>query len=235
MTKSNLYYGVYSRLIALLILMLLALFLSFYFSPTERMSVNRKSIDFSKLIPQQFDNWTQDKSMLNQLVDPEVSRTLESVYSQTLSRTYRNKNNQQIMLSIAYGGDQDEVMQVHKPEVCYTAQGFIVSKLGNSSIKTSKGSVSVKRILTKQAERVEPVTYWITIGNSIALDGLHWRWERIKYGLTGQLPDGLLFRVSSIGHDTNVQYDLHKMFIRDLFNYLTIDQVKQLIGNSVIN
>lgn len=209
--------------------MLLALLLSYQFIPTVKMSQSRGEVDFAMVVPEHFNDWEIDTGA-NQLVDPEVKATLASVYSQTVSRTYKNAKGHRVMLSIAYGGDQQEVMQVHKPEVCYTAQGFSVSNQGTTNISTDKGVIKAKLLLAKQAERVEPVTYWITIGKAIALNGLQWRLERIKYGLTGELPDGLLFRVSSIGDDTKMQYKLHKLFIQDLFEHLTTNEAAQFIG-----
>lgn len=228
-------YSMHLRVWWLLGTMLLALVLSFQFTPDNKMSQARASINFSTILPERFADWEIDLSMTNQLVDPEVKATLESVYSQTVARTYINSIGQRVMLSVAYGGDQDEVMQVHKPEVCYTAQGFSVNKKGTTEIQTNKGLIQAKLLLAKQAERIEPVTYWITIGKSIALDGLQWRWERIKYGLTGELPDGLLFRVSSLGSDTQMQYKLHRMFISDLFANLSSEQAKQFIGKLAID
>ena len=227
--------GMYQRVVFLLVTMLLALILSCQLTPAVKMSQQRGEVDFASIIPDRFNGWEVDLSGANQLVDPEVKATLESVYSQTVSRTYQNAKGQRIMLSVAYGGDQEEVMQVHKPEVCYTAQGFSVSKQGTRVIDTDKGAIQAKLLLAKQAERVEPVTYWITIGKSIALDGLQWRWQRIKYGLTGELPDGLLFRVSSLGNDTELQYELHELFIQDLFNYLPKKDATEFIGAVAID
>ncbi len=227
--------GIYKRTVFLAGAMLLALLLSFQLTPTVKMSNVRGKVDFATMIPERFNGWEIDLSGASQLVDPEVKATLESVYSQTVSRTYKNAEGKRVMLSVAYGGDQEEVMQVHKPEVCYTAQGFSVSKQGTSHISTDKGPIKAKLLLAKQAERIEPVTYWITIGKSIALNGLQWRWERIKYGLTGELPDGLLFRVSSLGSDTSMQYTLHKQFIQDLFDYLSNNEAAELIGAVAID
>lgn len=226
---------IYQRTFFLAGAMLIALLLSFQLTPVVKMSQARGKVDFATLIPTQFNGWQLDTSGSNQLVDPEVKATLASVYSQTVSRTYKNAKGQRIMLSVAYGGDQEEVMQVHKPEVCYTAQGFSVSKQGTNQISTNKGVIKAKLLLAKQAERIEPITYWITIGKSIALNGLQWRWERVKYGLTGELPDGLLFRVSSLGGDTQMQYQLHKLFIQDLFNSLASNQAKEFIGTVAID
>lgn len=228
-------HSIHTRITVMALIMMVALVLSFAFTPDTKMSKARSAISFEQLIPQQFNNWSIDTSAQNQLIDPEVKTTLESVYSQTVSRTYINPKGQRIMLSVAYGGDQEEVMQVHKPEVCYTAQGFTVKKNGTASISTKKGTVLANQLLTKQAERIEPVTYWITIGNSIALNGVQWRWERIKYGLTGELPDGLLFRVSSLGANVDEQYKLQQQFIQDLISNVPDDHAKQLIGSLALH
>lgn len=219
-----------ARIILLISLMAFSLMLGFILQPENKMSSKRDKVNFNQIIPQSIGNWKIDKSANTAVIDPEVKKTIASVYSQTVTRTYVNSKGQRVMLSVAYGGDQEEVMQVHKPEVCYTAQGFTVKKNGVVTIQTKKGAIDALQLLTSQADRVEPVTYWITIGNSIALNGLAWRWERIKYGLTGTLPDGLLFRVSSLGRNTNEQYQIQQTFIKTLINHLTLSDAKQIIG-----
>jgi len=223
------------RVFVLIVLMAMALVLGFALHPEKKMSKDRQTVNFNQIIPLSFNDWTIDKTANSTLVDPEVKEQIASIYSQTVSRTYINSQNQHIMLSVAYGGDQEEVMQVHKPEVCYTAQGFTVKRNGVVPINTDKGTVHALQLLTNQAERVEPVTYWITIGNTIALNGLAWRWERIKYGLTGTLPDGLLFRVSSIGRDTDQQYQIQQQFVQSLISHLSINDAKQIMGTIKVN
>jgi EpsI family protein len=223
------------RIFVLIALMAMAFILGFSLHPEKKMSKDRQTVNFNQIIPLSFNGWTMDKTENSTLVDPEVKEQLASVYSQTVSRTYVNTQQQRVMLSVAYGGDQEEVMQVHKPEVCYTAQGFTVKKNGVVPINTDKGTVHALQLITNQAERVEPVTYWITIGNTIALNGLAWRWERIKYGLTGTLPDGLLFRVSSIGNDAKQEYQIQQQFIQSLMSYLSLNDAKQLMGTIKVN
>ncbi len=107
------------------------------------------------------------------------------------------------MLAIAYGGDQRDSMQVHKPEVCYPAAGFQVLKLAAGAFDTGFESIPVKRMLAAQGDRVEPVIYWITVGDTVAVNSLEWKLAQLKYGLTGKVPDGLLFRVSSLGDEAS--------------------------------
>ncbi len=225
----------YPRLNFLYLLMFLAFILGVFLQPTKKMSIENKSLKYENIIPLKFSDWKVDESNQLLLVDPEVKSQVESVYSQVVTRTYTNSQDNKIMLTVAYGGDQDEVMQVHKPEVCYTAQGFTVTSNGIANIKTSKGTILANQMLATQVERVEPVTYWITIGNSIALNGLSWRWQRIKYGLTGELPDGLLFRVSSLGADTTTQYNTQQQFIKDLLSSLSVADAQKLAGSLNIN
>ena len=75
------------------------------------------------------------------------------------------------MLSIAYGGDQSDTMAVHKPEVCYPAQGFQILKNATASFSTGDGNIPVKRLVATQGPRIEPITYWTTVGDTVAVSG----------------------------------------------------------------
>jgi EpsI family protein len=58
----------------------------------------------------------------------------------------------------------------------------------------------VRRLFTSKGSREEPLTYWFTVGDR-AVQGWNARLVELSYTLTGQIPDGLLFRVSSIDAD----------------------------------
>jgi EpsI family protein len=135
------------------------------------------------------------------------------------------------MLSLAYGGDQRDGMQVHKPEVCYPAQGFQVTKLTNGTLDTGFNQIPVKRLLTTQDARIEPITYWIIIGDIVATDNFKWKLDQLRYGLTGKIPDGMIFRVSSIGNVESA-YAIQEEFIRDLLKSLPTASRKYLIGGN---
>ena len=59
---------------------------------------------------------------------PPQDQLQDKVYSQLLTRTYANQAGDEIMLLIAYNGAQDGVVQIHRPEVCYPASGFRLSR-----------------------------------------------------------------------------------------------------------
>lgn len=214
----------------LALVMLVLSMTAFALRPTERMSEQKQQIDLEAMIPQQFGDWKEDLQSNNLLVDPSITEGLSNVYLQNISRTFINSSGQRIMLAIAYGGDQNDMMQVHKPEICYTAQGFHIEKSHDSPFRTDHGSFTVRKMLAVKGSRLEPVTYWVTIGNKVAVNPLQWRLERIRYGLTGVVPDGLLFRVSSIGDNVDDEYVIQQQFVTELMNTITPDARNRLLG-----
>lgn len=201
--------------------------------PTRHVADQGPKIDLETMIPKQFGEWKIDETIAPLQVDPQRLEVLNRIYNQTLSRTYINLKGERIMLSIAYGGDQSDSMQVHKPEVCYPAQGFQVLKLATGMFDTGFGNIPVKRLLAAQGARVEPIIYWLTVGDTVAVGGLKWKLAQLKYGLTGKVPDGLLFRVSSLG-DEATAYPVQEDFTRVLLKALSPENRKRLIGSTTL-
>ncbi|HQS99166.1 MAG: EpsI family protein [Hydrogenophilales bacterium 16-64-46] len=198
--------------------------------PTVKVADSGPKIDLETLIPKNFGDWKLDETIVPLIANPEQEAVINKIYSQTLSRTYVNPKGERIMLSIAYGGDQSDSMAVHKPEVCYPAQGFQVLKNVSGIFTTGAGDIPVKRLVATQGARIEPITYWTTVGDAVAVNGLERKINQIKYGLTGQIPDGLLFRISSIQADESSAYKLQDEFARALLNSLPVDGKERIVG-----
>ena len=209
------------RNIWLMLFMVAAFGVSRALYPTHKIANDGPAINLETMIPKQFAGWKIDKNIVPVNASPEAQAEIKLIYTQTLSRTYVNSNGQRVMLSIAYGGDQREGMQVHKPEVCYPAQGFRLLKSADGELKTKYGNIPVRRLVAVQGLRYEPITYWITVGDTAAIKSLDWKLAQLKYGLTGKIPDGLLFRVSSINPDDSSAYALQESFIKDLLPMLS--------------
>ena len=220
------------RYLVIGIAMLAAAGLAVAITPREKIADNGPKVVLETMIPKQFGEWKVDETVAPLLADPKQTAVLNKIYNQTLSRTYVNSHGERVMLSIAYGGDQSDSMAVHKPEVCYPAQGFQILKNINDTISTGNGSMQVKRLVAIQGKRVEPITYWITVGDNVALSGVKWKIEQMKYGLTGKIPDGLLFRISNINLADRITYETHDMFINSLLNVLSAEQQIRLIGRT---
>ncbi|MEQ1663634.1 MAG: exosortase-associated protein EpsI, B-type [Thiobacillus sp.] len=200
--------------------------------PTTKVADIGSKIDLETLIPKTFGDWTMDATIVPLIANPEQEALIKKIYSQTLSRTYLNAAGDRVMLSIAYGGDQSDGMAVHKPEACYPAQGFqILKNSTTSSFATEEGSIPVKRLVATLGQRVEPITYWTTVGDKVAVSGLKWKLQQVKYGLTGKIPDGLLFRVSSIQADETKAYQTQDVFTRELLKAMSPSERKRIIGS----
>jgi EpsI family protein len=184
------------------------------------------------VVPERFGDWRLLRAGGVVLPDPSVLANMQRIYTQTLSRAYVNSRGTVVMLSIAYGDDQRAAMAVHYPEVCYPAQGFQVRSNRIDSVATPHGTLSVRRLETELSrQRYEPVTYWVTIGDRISLGGFERRMIELEYGLQRVIPDGLLFRVSSINRDTAQAFRDQDAFTRDLLATLPAVSREWLAGN----
>lgn len=170
-----------------------------------------------EIFPKQFGEWRELPNQSAQVVNPQTKALLDSLYSQILTRTYvHSSSGYRIMVSLAYGDDQRGGLQAHKPEVCYPAQGFKLLDNQPGAVTTPFGSIPARRLNTSYGERREPVTYWLNVGDKAVTNVIEKRMVELKLGLTGQVPDGLLFRISSIDPDPSRAFGMHDQFTADL-------------------
>ncbi|MDO8894767.1 exosortase-associated protein EpsI, B-type [Nitrosomonas sp.] len=199
-------------------------------TPTNKIADLQEKIDLEIMIPSKFGDWKIDESIIPLQVDAETQAMLDKIYNQTLSRTYVNSLGERVMLSVAYGGDQSDNLAVHKPEVCYYAQGFEIMKTYAGELLTQYGKLPIKRLMAVKGNRNEPITYWVTVGNKAVLPGIEEKLQQLRYGLTGSVPDGMLVRVSSIDSDKDKAYQLQNIFIQDLLLTVDVKERTRLIG-----
>ena len=198
--------------------------------PGQKAADKGKAMSLEAIVPKGFGDWTELPEQNAQVVNPQTKELLDKLYSQLLSRTYVNKQGYRIMLSMAYGDDQRGGLQAHRPEVCYPAQGFKLGKVEDGVLATSYGKIEVRRLNTTYGARVEPVTYWLTVGDEVIRTRLDKRIAQIRLGLTGQIPDGLLFRISSIDSDEERAFATQQKFVADMMGAVPPAARKQLSG-----
>lgn len=213
----------------LALLMIAASVTAYALRPNAYLADTGPELSIETLIPRSFASWEELK-LPEQIVNPLRQQSLDKFYAQVLSRSYVNDKGNMVMLSIAYGKDQSDEKQVHYPEVCYPAQGFNVTSIQEGVVTTEFGDIPVKRLLTELGRRKEPITYWTTVGNKVVLNGFQAKKEQLSYGFQGYIPDGLVFRVSSIDSDSNTAFKLQKRFISDLLRSINADARLKLAG-----
>ncbi|MYN17678.1 EpsI family protein [Rugamonas sp. FT107W] len=200
-------------------------------TPSTYLSSVRPGLALETTIPHAFGQWREDQERSGAVVNPQTEAALKKIYTQTLSRTYVNRDGERIMLSIAYGGDQRDGMQVHYPEICYPAQGFQLNASTVGELRVGTGTIPVRRLETAlYPNRAEPVTYWTMVGDRAVLGGSKKKLAELHYAMAGQIPDGLLFRVSSIDENTARAFKDQEQFINDLLASLSAPARAQLSG-----
>lgn len=204
--------------------------LSRIMTPTVMLADQQTKIDLDAIIPAKFDQWEIDQTIVSHIVNPTVKGVLEKIYSQTLSRTYINNNGERIMLSIAYGGVQNKELQAHRPEICYAANGYDISKMTKAFVDTTIGQIPVMRLVAKQGARNEPVTYWIRVGDSLTRGWIEQKMAAFSYGLAGKVPDGILVRVSAISNDEQDSFRIQQEFLAAMLQSVQSDDRFWLVG-----
>jgi EpsI family protein len=186
-------------------------------------------IQLEKVVPVAFGVWSEVKEA-GPVVNPQVPDLILKIYDEVLTRTYVNGNGDRIMLSMAWGDDQRGERQAHRPEICYPAQGFKVETLSDGTLATSFGDISVRRFTARMGARHEPVTYWLTMAGTVVRDEFEKRTVQVRLVPTGYIPDGLLFRASSIDQDAARAFKVQQKFAADMMAAVPPDVRRRLSG-----
>lgn len=211
--------------------MLAAAGLSYALTPKAKIADQGQKLVLETMIPPQFGDWKVDETIVPLQVSPDVQAALNKVYNQTLVRTYVNTKDERVMLSIAYGADQSDNVQVHLPEGCYRGQGFAVGDKSETMMQTLFGQIPVAKLIASKGPRNEPITYWVVVGGEVTLDNWEMKKAKLKHALKGEIADGILIRVSSITADPARGYEIQREFSDAMLKALTPEQRARLIGN----
>jgi EpsI family protein len=197
--------------------------------PSAKQS-DERGVSLAATIPRQFGEWREEPQRQVQVVNPQTQALLDKLYSEVLSRVYADAKGYRIMLSLAYGSDQRGELQAHKPEVCYPAQGFVLHRSEPAVLATDYGEIPMRRLFATLGQRQEPITYWFTVGDRAVGGRLQKRLVELSFGLSGRIPDGMLFRVSSVDGDAARAYREQDRFIRQLLGAVSPAERKRLSG-----
>lgn len=200
--------------------------------PTVHLADTLPKVDLASLFPARFGDWAVDERMPVQLISPDQAAVLDAIYTQTLSRIYVNRRGQRIMLSVAYGGDQSDATRAHRPEVCYPAQGFQVLSTRNGAFSVGGWTQPVRQLVTRAGSRVEPLSYWIVVGDRVTLTGTEQKLAQLAYGYRGLVADGMLVRISSIDNDTEQAFALQQTFTQALAQAVAPAQRDRIFGRT---
>lgn len=204
--------------------------------PTIRVSDRHPGFKLEQLFPERFGDWVLYPYSRVVVPPPDQQALLNKIYNQTLTRTYVNPRGERVMLSVAYGGDQSDGLTVHIPDVCYPAQGFKVTDSRNDRLTVAPGFViPVRHLLTTLGPQIEPVTYWVLMGDEATITNVQRRLVSLRYGLQRLIPEGMLVRVSSYDSDMNAAAAVHARFVADLVASVPAQDRERIVGKVNFN
>ena len=103
------------------------------------------------------------------------------------------------MLLVAHGDSQSDLLQLHRPEVCYPAVGFEVDGREVVPVKLPGGAtMPAVALATHAGDRREDVLYWTRLGEYLPMSNGEQRRDRLRTAMAGYVADGVLFRASMI-------------------------------------
>jgi EpsI family protein len=217
-----------------LLIMAASVLLAEYFKPTRFWADALGQPHYADIVPQAFGEWSVLPYGGNSVVNPVQAENLARLYTETLSRMYVHKpSGRVLMLSIAYGRDQSSDTQLHTPEQCYPSQGFVVEDQVDVDLPTSFGQLKSVRMKTRMSERVEPLTFFIRVGDKVVRGSRERNLARLGMGVKGYLVDGMLLRVSEITRQADPSFALQAQFVQDLLNAVGPQGRRTLIGEPV--
>jgi EpsI family protein len=218
------------KALAILLLMLAVAAASQWMKPTVRLADHRAKVDLEAMFPRQFGDWHLDANLPATIVSPDLQAQLDKLYNAVLSRTYVDGKGHRVMLSVAYGGDQSDATRAHRPDVCYPAQGFSLLSSRSTRIELSQEFLPVQLLVAKLGPRVEPITFWFTVGDHVAVSAKDQKLAQLRYGLRGIISDGMLVRVSTIDNDSAEAFEVQAGFIKDMYAAFGKDWVSRVFG-----
>ena len=200
--------------------------------PRKQLALLRNS-KLESITPTQFGHWKE--AYVGQVVQPREEGTLAAkLYSQILGRVYQHeRTGDAVMLALAYGDTQSDLLQLHRPESCYPAFGFQLSQFRETSIGLPGGNrIPSRTLLASSGARTERVTYWTRIGEYLPTSQSEQRVHKLRTALAGFIPDGILVRCSSLTErDSNIQ--LNNQFLADLVLAITPEHRPAFVGTAM--
>ena len=208
---------------------------------TPRLAPNADAAPLASVVPERFGDW-REIALADAPIDPRTQNAgetdREAPYDDVLLRGYENSRGDVVVLALAYGRHQRQEVKIHRPELCYTAQGFKV--LSQTPVDVALAGISAPahgtRMLVRGSDRVEAVSYWIRIGDEYSRSAWRTRSHIFAEGVRGRVVDGMLVRVSQIlpGTDsaTPARFAVQEGFLADLVRALPARSRGLLIGTS---
>ena len=181
------------------------------------------------IIPKQLGAWSfLTASGLVTAPEDQLSRAL---YSQLLTRVYTAEGQPAIMFLVAQSASQTGVLQVHRPETCYPAGGYVLTSVIERDIRVGSRLLRTNQLTATAGGESEHMVYWTRIGRHLPVSWAEQRWAVAEDNLLGSLPDAVLVRVSVAHPNRELALQVIESFTAALLASLTPLARRVLVGS----
>jgi EpsI family protein len=199
-----------------------------YSRQPSKVAVVMSDKDFRSLIPRQIGGWQSRKS--DELVVPQEDEFSAKLYENLETFVYEGENIPTMMLLLAYNSVQQNDVQAHRPEVCYPASGYPIILSEEISLKYKNKQISGCYLIAERSpSSFEHIIYWIRIGDAFPTSWARQRLDMALMNASGIIPDGSLFRASTVNQSKVKNVNLVQSFI-DQFADLSGAKLAQIFA-----
>lgn len=150
---------------------------------------------FQAAVPSKVGRWSSRIS--SEVILPPQDQANE-LYENLEARIYEGSGLPTMMVVVAFSSTQQADIQVHRPEVCYPAAGLPVLSSTPIGLRFGSKQIEAREVLADRGGLRERVIYWVRVGDAFPVTWMEQRLTMALDNLAGTVPDGVLFRVSSI-------------------------------------
>ncbi len=196
-------------------------------------------VPLASIVPPRFGPWQEMPSAVRQadlFVRRDTGPDMNNPYDDVLMRSYTNTHGETVMLALAYGRRQTQEVKIHRPELCYIAQGYRITAESQAAVGGIAGLPVIPghRLLAEAPGRTEAVSYWIRIGDMFSQDAWQTRSYLFREGLLNRrVPDGILVRASQFVSDPaqlDATYQAQERFLLEMVQAMAPAGRRMLVG-----
>ena len=186
-----------------------------------------------------FDNWVPDVVgpwrfvTESGVILPPPDALSDRLYDNIVARVYDAPEQPSMMLMVAYNNIQDGVLQVHRPEVCYPTGGYELTPTREYELPLGNRTVPANVFAASGPDRTEQILYWTRLGDAFPRSWIEQRLAVARANVAGQIPDGVLVRLSLLGNDPQSALPLLERFARKFLDASPPPLRRILIGQMV--
>lgn len=211
--------------------------------PRHKLVRLREGAKLTDIVPARIAGWAVGGG--GDIVLPRTEGSLAArLYSDQLARVYKpdaapaasasDTVDPDIMVLIAYGAAQSDVLQLHRPEVCYPAIGFQITARKMLDLPLASGAMVPAVALTAQSGgRIEDIVYWTRVGDSLPRTAGEQRSDRLRSAMAGNVGDGMLVRASSLRLGSQPDYQNLSAFLVALVKAVAPRDRAAFIGSDI--